>query len=376
VKLIDANHLDDDTFNKVVDAFEDANGKIENAYFTRGTNSCAVVVSPRRPKPPDGESTGTTPVEVTKPHREGKSGGTDGASRKDKRRIVLVRLDRRDLALQVPLFDKAVWETIVMARKTEYRATRLLSPDASAVVANFLYTVAVYLLGALDNVSERGKKKGFKPAEKTSLEEAAKVALSHLDWLEEYVKRTGVTTAIRYYLVGLPIGLAIIGMVVFFIYMEFEFAGSSRLFVTTIAAGSIGSVASVMFRITRGQTLSVNTDQGRLVTVINGAFRPLVGAVFGVALYILVQGQLLPLDEPAEVGNPGEVGEIGSAIRIQQFFYAGLAFLAGFSERWAQDTILQSRPLAPSPARAAQGSPMREPEPSKQHSRGDTGGGT
>jgi hypothetical protein len=30
-------------------------------------------------------------------------------------------------------------------------------------------------------------------------------------------------------------------------------------------------------------------------------------------------------------------------------FFAGLAFLAGFSERWAQDTILRSAPIAPSP---------------------------
>ena len=238
----------------------------------------------------------------------------------------------------------------------------------------FLYTVAVYLLSALDNVSECGKKKrheqaqenglkpaekGLKPAEKslepaekslksakkaeedltsaekTTLANAAKVAMSHLDKLEEYVKRTGVTTAIRYYLIVVAVGVGRVGTRLF-IYMRFEFAGSSKLFVTTIAAGAIGSVASVMFRITRGQTLSVNIDQGGPVTIINGAFRPLVGAVFGVALYILVQGQLLPLDDPGEVQT-----------RIQQFFYAGLAFLAGFSERWAQDTILQSRPLVP-----------------------------
>ena len=424
VKLIDANKSDDDDiFNKTVRAFEKENGHIENAYFTRGKESCAVVVARTRPRRSlaakaarlcrrskrrdgesprttrDGESGGTTPEEATKPHQEGQSGGSDWASSTDKRRIVLVRLDRRDLALQVPLFDDAVWRTILMARQTEYRATRLLSHAASGVVANVLYTVAVYLLSALDNVSECGKKKrheqaeenglkpaeknlesaeksfepadkakkakkaekaekaekGLTPAEKTTLANAAKVAMSHLDKLEEYVKRTGVTTAIRYYLIGLPVGLAVIGMVVLFIYMRFEFTGSSKLFVTTIAAGAIGSVASVMFRITRGQTLSVNIDQGGLVTIINGAFRPLVGAVFGVALYILVQGQLLPLDDP---------GAVGSATRIQQFFYAGLAFLAGFSERWAQDTILQSRPLAPSPAKAAQGSPLRESEPS------------
>ena len=340
-KLIDANKSDDATFNKIVAEFEKRNGLIENAYFTRGTNSCAVVVTTRRPKRRDGDSegatrggdsAGATPEEDANPDGKGRS-GIDWVRRKDKRRIVMVRLDRRDLALQVPLFDDAVWRTILMARQTEYRATRLLSYDASGVVANVLYTVAVFLLSALDNISERGKKKGLKPAEETLLANAAKVAMSHLDKLEEFVKRTGVTTAIRYYLIGLPIGLAVIGMVGWFIYMQFGLTGSSKLFVTTIAAGAIGSVASVMFRITRGQTLSVNTDQGRLVTIINGGFRPLVGAVFGVALYILVQGQLLPLADPGETGGVGGfggvggVGEVDSVTRIQQFSLCRVGFL-------------------------------------------------
>ena len=51
------------------------------------------------------------------------------------------------------------------------------------------------------------------------------------------------------------------------------------------------------------------------------------------------------------------------------FFYAGLAFLAGFSERWAQDTILRSTPVSPSEVKAtsnlsARAQRARQPDPS------------
>ena len=70
------------------------------------------------------------------------------------------------------------------------------------------------------------------------------------------------------------------------------------------------------------------------MTVLAGALRPIVGAIFGAVLHVLVTGGLLPLAMPDTAGGQGELN----------MFFAGLAFLAGFSERWAQDTIVQSIP--------------------------------
>ena len=53
--------------------------------------------------------------------------------------------------------------------------------------------------------------------------------------------------------------------------------------------------------------------------------------MFGIALYVFVTTGLVPFAVPADDLK-------------QQLFFAGLAFLAGFSERWAQDTIVQSAP--------------------------------
>ncbi len=61
------------------------------------------------------------------------------------------------------------------------------------------------------------------------------------------------------------------------------------------------------------------------------------------SLYVLVQAGLLPLQAPTANGT-----------ERTSFFFIGLAFLAGFSERWAQDTIVNSAPKFPA---------TRSPEP-------------
>jgi hypothetical protein len=104
--------------------------------------------------------------------------------------------------------------------------------------------------------------------------------------------------------------------------------------ILSIAAGAGGSATSVMVRITRGQTCFIDSHRGPLLTLVAGAFRLLVGAVFGVALYVLVVAGSVPVDIPDNDAH----------------FFAGLAFLAGFSERWAQDTIVRSAPISPSAA--------------------------
>lgn len=164
-------------------------------------------------------------------------------------------------------------------------------------------------------------------------------ATEELKKLDGYVERAAVRASVRTYLFGLPLGAAVLlllgGIAA---VLKFDAKTEIRQFaLSAMIAGGIGSMASVMIRITRGQKLSVDIHQGPTVTLVAGFFRPLIGAVFGLALYILFQGGLLPLEVP--VDHPAH-------------FYAGLGFLAGFSERWAQDTIVRSAPISPSPAAA------------------------
>ena len=100
--------------------------------------------------------------------------------------------------------------------------------------------------------------------------------------------------------------------------------------VRALIAGAIGATVSVMIRITRGQKLDVDSTQGLAMTMLTGAFRPVVGAVLGAALYVLLLASLLPLEIPQESA---------------EYFFAAIGFLGGFSERWAQDTIVRSVPM-------------------------------
>jgi hypothetical protein len=68
-------------------------------------------------------------------------------------------------------------------------------------------------------------------------------------------------------------------------------------------------------------------------TLFLGPLRPLVGSIFGIALYFAVDSGLLeifavPKEEPQKL-----------------FFLLVIAFLAGFSERWAQETLSARSPF-------------------------------
>jgi hypothetical protein len=90
-----------------------------------------------------------------------------------------------------------------------------------------------------------------------------------------------------------------------------------------VAAGALGGLFSVLERLTR-RALTVRFEAER--PVLSGTSRPVVGAIAGVALFALVEGTIVPLDVPQDYP-------------AHALFFAGLAFLAGFSERLAKDVF-------------------------------------
>jgi hypothetical protein len=104
----------------------------------------------------------------------------------------------------------------------------------------------------------------------------------------------------------------------------------------SLIAGGIGAVLSVMSRMTNGN-LTVRAEAGKWATRTLGGIRPIVGAAFGAAVYLLLAGHLIDIFSPPS-------GD-------KTVFYAGIAFLAGFSERFAQDAIAgATSTIAPKPA--------------------------
>jgi hypothetical protein len=100
-----------------------------------------------------------------------------------------------------------------------------------------------------------------------------------------------------------------------------------EMFTACLNAGGAGALLSVMTRMSSG-SLQIRYDEESHVLFAVGGFRPVIGGLSGVAVYVLYKAQLLPLQVP-----PGGT---------DFFVFGGLAFLAGFSERLAQDALMQT----------------------------------
>jgi hypothetical protein len=103
-----------------------------------------------------------------------------------------------------------------------------------------------------------------------------------------------------------------------------------------IAAGAIGAIFSVVLRMTVGR-FTTDFESGRSRLWVIGSFRPFIGAVSGLALYFAAKGGFISFHQNQD----------------KFVVLAFLAFLSGFSERFARDTFLGAEaavtPVAPTP---------------------------
>jgi hypothetical protein len=119
-----------------------------------------------------------------------------------------------------------------------------------------------------------------------------------------------------------------------------NFDATYKYLLTVGLAGSIGATISVMWRITFGRFSPSNAiiafqrgKRASLTLAILGAVRPFIGTVFGLVVFALDRAGLLPLEVPE--GADADL-----------YYYAAIAFFAGFSERWAQSTLKNAIPLS------------------------------
>lgn len=123
---------------------------------------------------------------------------------------------------------------------------------------------------------------------------------------------------------------------------------SWHLFAIAATTGALGAMVSVMLRVAN-QPLTINYGAGRGLIRLGGVFRPVVGAVFGLVFFVLINAGLLQV-----VAAPHEMGS-------RAFFVAAICFAAGFSERRAQDVIVRALPVEKGTGPAADQSPARQP---------------
>ena len=86
-------------------------------------------------------------------------------------------------------------------------------------------------------------------------------------------------------------------------------------------AGAAGAVVSVLSRMgSKKDNFAIDHEMPRRGLYALGAYRPIVGAVFGVAMYFIASTSLLQIDPETK----------------SFAFYVTAAFLSGFSERWTR----------------------------------------
>lgn len=104
--------------------------------------------------------------------------------------------------------------------------------------------------------------------------------------------------------------------------------------VSALIAGSLGAVVSVIQRINSGKFV-LDFDVGARYAFFLGGLRPLIGGAFAMVISFAFTGGLLHL--------PVAAGESDIHRRLALLV---VGFLAGFSERWAQDTLTAVLPVA------------------------------
>jgi hypothetical protein len=149
-----------------------------------------------------------------------------------------------------------------------------------------------------------------------------------LDDVEAFYVQAGENSARIVFFRGMVLGTFALAALVGGVYLvgwQFGWLDPEReptytLFVT-IAMGAAGAVLSVMTRMKRRDGWSLEWEVGRKSVRFLGGIRPWIGALFAFVLYLALKSQL--------------VDAFGS-VEKELYFYATVAFLAGFSERWAQ----------------------------------------
>jgi hypothetical protein len=209
-------------------------------------------------------------------------------------------------------------ETLQRCELLAIRASEILRGTPERIAMRRLHAVASHLLGFVDRFDGRPA-----PEPERIFTTAQEQELRRID---SYYRRAAANAGRLVYFSGMMYGalaVAVLGVLMAVVLGGLGATETTlKTFFACYAAGSVGAIVSVMSRMSSNEKFTIEYDVGRTPLRWLGSFRPVLGAVFGVAAYYLLQSDILRTDPPD--GNA-------------RFFYYGiLAFVAGFSERTAK----------------------------------------
>jgi hypothetical protein len=236
------------------------------------------------------------------------------------------------------LDDVEFIDLLIKLARVHLKARRILRGEDLRTSMETVFTVISYCLASLDmSARAAGKNESEKAAVAAERAQVLGLLKSECEQAEEdldaIVHRRAERTYFNSMLVTALV-LVLAGIVAsWMLASSRSFNTLYKFLLVTGVAGSLGATISVMSRMTFGRfSLSQaiialqHGKRGARTLQVMGAIRPVIGAVFGIVFFVLERSGLLPLKLPE---SPAAM----------LYFYAAIAFLAGFSERWAQSTF-------------------------------------
>lgn len=222
------------------------------------------------------------------------------------------------------------------------RVSEVLRGTGQRIAMGLVLRTAGNLLALVDERSAH--------PDKEQLADAIKAEADNIADAQRYYRRAARRQAQLVFVGGMLLGvIALMGVVLAILavlhvtadvrwlpHKEQTIGSLTPLYLCAIS-GALGADVSVASRIDEN-SFAVDYELGRITLLLLGAIRPLLGAVFGLALYAALASGLLDLFNVPK-----------DDVTKQLLFFLIVAFLAGFSERWAKGVLGE---LAHEPAAA------------------------
>jgi hypothetical protein len=197
------------------------------------------------------------------------------------------------------------------------RVGEILRGTSQRIAMRWLYAVQEHVLGYI----ERTPAPDLKHEHDLIAEQHRELAR-----IEGYYLRAGAKAGRIVYVTGMLIGATVIALACAVVAIVLtrpahQWNHDVRVLLLCTGAGAVGALVSVLSRMSGGgDKFTVDFEVGRPLLRRLGLYKPLVGSVFGLALYFLLVSGILMTRAPSH--------------KTTIYFYAIVAFLAGFSERF------------------------------------------
>ena len=200
------------------------------------------------------------------------------------------------------------------------RASEVLRGRNRRICIQLVMTTACHLLSLVDARGSRDRKQH---------EEAVALHERELAGLCRYYREAANGDAQLVYFLGMAFGIACLALlyVVAGGILHADEQIEDATIIGCLVAGAVGAVVSVIARVNSG-SFALDSDVARGYTLFLGGLRPVIGSVFGLLAYFMLTSGFV------------EVFKLPAEDTIKRFYFlCVIAFAAGFSERWAQDTL-------------------------------------